>query len=1143
MRTLRCRVADEARAWGVALAVVLAIAGGTAPPALASTPAPAWTITSFSGPTNFTPGDSSGRDVYSITATNTGGAPTAGGPIVITDNVPSGVTFDPNGAFYGYDQSGSTQGGEGNTVNCEPGPPVTCTDLQDVHPLQPGESIFMFVPVDTAASLPATVTNNVTVAGGGAAPNAGSEVTPISTAPASFGFHAVEGANTASDGSSVTQAGSHPYQTTVAFRLNNSASPSGYEVPPAGNAKTLTTNLPAGFVVNPQVAGRCTETQLEQKPSACPLAAAVGTVAVTIGAGPFPTGQSSPLYNMVPAPGAPAEFAFDAGSLGDFVHLRGEVRTGRDYGLSASAHEILQYGNVLGASVTLWGNPSDPSHDPQRGQCVLAGGSCRVERTNKAFLTLPSACSNQLTTTISADSWQNPASYIFGEFQSHPPNQSPSAVTGCESLDFSPSIGVQPDTTSADTPAGLNVAIRVPQEGLTNPNGLAEANLKDAVVTLPAGMAVSPSAANGLGACSPEQIGLNNANPASCPDSSKLGTSEIVTPLLEHPLKGAVYLAQQGNNPFGSLLALYLVAEGSGALIKLAGHVEADPTTGRLTASFDQNPQLPFTELKLQLFGGPKAPLVTPPTCGTYETHSALTPWSGTAAVTLSDTFAVTSGCGGGFAPTFSAGTTNNQAGGFSPLAVTLSRQDGEQRLAGVQVKMPAGLLGVLKSVAQCPEPQASQGSCGPQSLIGHTTVAAGPGPDPFYVGGNVFLTGPYKGAPFGLSILVHAVAGPFDLGNVIVRAAINVDPHTAQITVTSDPLPTILSGIPLDLRTVNVTIDRPGFIFNPTNCAPAGVTGAITSTGGAIAPASTRFEAANCANLPFKPVFTASTGGSASKANGASLDVKVSSKGGPQPGGGEANIKSVKVDLPKQLPSRLTTLQKACLAATFETNPADCPKESDVGTAAAVTPVLAHPLSGPAYLVSHGGAAFPDLEIVLQGEGIVLILDGKTDIKKGVTSSTFKTVPDAPISSFALKLPTGKYSILGAYIAKGGYDLCGQTLAMPTAITGQNGAVVKQTTKITVTGCGPSVTITKVKVSGNSLLVTVKTSATGRVRLSGYGLVTKVVNSLKGGVHTITVALTNSGIAMRKHGQKAKVRVSLTVGKQAAAKTTSVKL
>lgn len=1037
------------------LAVVAALCVALTGPgiAAASTAAPAWTITSYAAPTNFAPGDLSGNNTYTLRVTNSGGAPTAPGPIVITDNVPPPLALHPEGTLYGYDQAGQTQGGEGNTVNCEAGSPVTCTDLQDVRPLQPGESIFIFLSVDVPAASAASVTNEATVTGGGAGSASAREATSLNPSPAPFGFHEFTSAITEADGMTATQAGTHPYQMTVNLDLNNIVTEGS--APPAGNAKDITASLPPGVVVNPQVTPKCTERQLEQAPSACPPASAVGTVQVTVGLNPFATGQTSALYNMVPSPGVPAEFAFDASGLGTFVHLRGEVRTGKDYGLSASASEILQYGNVLGASVTLWGNPSDPSHDPQRGRCILEGGSCPVEREDKALLTMPSACSGPLTTTISSDSWQDPGTFVTDEARSQDRLGDPVGVGGCERLDFSPSLSVQPDTTVADSPSGLSFDLRIPQEGLTNLSGLTEANLKDAVVTLPAGIAVSPSAANGLGACSPEQIGLNNANKPSCPDSAKLGTTEIVTPLLEHPMNGAVYLAEQANNPFGSLLALYLVAEGSGALIKLAGHVEADPATGQLNASFDQNPQLPFSELKVQLFGGPRAPLVTPGGCGTYTTASALTPWSGTPAATPSDTFAISSGCGGGFAPSFSAGTTNNQADGFSPLSVTLRRQDGEQRLSGVQVRLPAGLLGMLKSVAQCPEPQASQGACGPQSLIGHTTVAAGPGPDPFYVGGDVFLTGPYKGAPFGLSILVHALAGPFDLGNVIVRAAVSVEPHTAQITVTSDPLPRILQGIPLDLRTVNVTVDRPGFMFNPTNCAPLSVGATITSTSDASAGRSNSFEAANCANLPFKPVFSASTGARASKANGASLTVKVSSKGGPQPGGGEANIKSVKVDLPVQLPSRLTTLQKACVAATFEANPASCPKESDVGTATATTPVLAHPLVGRAYLVSHGGAAFPDLVIVLQGEGIRLDLVGNTQIKKGITSSTFKALPDAPISSFELNLPTGKFSALGAYLpARANYSFCGRTLQMPTTITGQNGAVIKQTTKIAVTGC-----------------------------------------------------------------------------------------
>jgi hypothetical protein len=357
-------------------------------------------------------------------------------------------------------------------------------------------------------------------------------------------------------------------------------------------------------------------------------------------------------------------------------------------------------------------------------------------------------------------------------------------------------------------------------------------------------------------------------------------------------------------------------------------------------------------------------------------------------------------------------------------------------------------LLGVLKSVPLCGEPQASQGACGQESLIGHTTVGAGVGPDPFFLGGQVFLTGPYKGAPFGLSIVVPAVAGPFNLGTVVVRAAINVDPTTTALTVSSDPLPSILQGIPLAIRTVNVTVDRPGFIFNPTDCEPLTLTGTLTSTQGASSAVSSRFQAANCAALAFNPVFSVSSSAKTSRANGAALDVKVS-----YPSGAQANIHSVAVTLPKQLPARLSTIQQACPEAVFNANPASCDEGSNIGVGTAVTPILKNPLTGPAYLVSHGGAAFPDIDVVLQGEGITLVLTGHVNISKaGITSASFFAVPDAPIGSFELNLPEGPHSGLSAV-----GSLCASPLTMPTTITGQNGAVITQTTKIKVTGCGPT--------------------------------------------------------------------------------------
>ncbi|MGH2903692.1 MAG: hypothetical protein ACRDK7_08940 [Solirubrobacteraceae bacterium] len=851
---------------------------------------------------------------------------------------------------------------------------------------------------------------------------------------------------------------------------------------------------------------KCTEVQLESdfdSGGGCPDSSAVGTVQVISGEFGPAQEQATPLYNMVAPRGWAADLGFDA-VAGIYVHLRGVVRTGGDYGLSATANDILQEGFISGFSATLWGNPSDPSHDAIRGHCFLTGRnegpSCAVTPSSTALLTLPTKCSGPLTTTIEAESWQEPNRFIPDSFVSHDSSGSQVGVTGCEKLDFSPSIIARPEPESAvaDSPSGLNFDLHVPQN--FDFNGLAEANLKDAVVTLPAGMTVNPSSANGLQACSSAQIDLNGSGPANCPDAAKIGSVEVETPLLDHPLPGSVYLAAQGDNPFNSLLAIYIALDDpvTGVVVKLAGHVEADPNTGQLTARFEGNngqllegePQLPFSDFKLKFFGGAKAPLVTPPGCGTYTTATRLEGWN-EAVATPGDSFSVTSGCGGGFAPSFSAGIVNNQAAGYSSFSTTFSRQDGEQRLGGLTLTLPPGLLGKLAGIPLCGEAQANAGTCSAASQIGTATAGAGAGSEPFYVpeagqpANPVYLTGPYKGAPFGLSIVTHALAGPFDLGNVIVRAAIGVDPHTAQITVTSNPLPTILQGIPLDLRTVNVTVDRPGFMFNPTNCTPGRVAGTITSTQGAAAGVSSPFQAANCANLPFKPSFTATTqGNGTTKGHGASLDVKIAY---PQPFTSYANIAKVDTQLPLALSSRLTTLQKACTEAQFAANPAGCPAGSFVGTATAVTPVLNVPLTGPAILVSHGGRAFPDLDIILQGEGVTIDLTGNTDIKGGITYSKFETVPDAPVSSFELNLPEKEDALLGAVknlcaptktvtvkekvdkrvhgklvrkhgkivkVTKRVHKTEPETLEMPTTMTAQNGAVLSENVKIAVTGC-----------------------------------------------------------------------------------------
>jgi hypothetical protein len=888
-----------------------------------------------------------------------------------------------------------------------------------------------------------------------------------------------------------TQAGGHPFEISTELQVNDHVNPTYGGPQPDEETRDVYSELPPGLVGNPVGLPQCTETQLLAATHAtksvageCPIDSQVGTIDLKTPWEPLLDTFHFQVFNMVPPSGRPAAFGFNVAGVP--IILTGNVRNGGDFGITVVSANIPVAFPIAGFKLTFWGVPGDPSHDAQRcsegfleknfenpaepASCRQAPGTPSgphsFSGSPKAFLTLPVSCTAPgvgFQTRFRVDSWLHPGVFAEKTLFNHlgpgyplaaaewGPQQ---ALTGCDRVPFNPRVSVQPTNHQADTPTGLNIDFSLPQDGLLDPAGTATADVEKTVVTLPAGMAVSPSAAGGLDACSPAEIALGSGHAAACPDASKLGSVEIDTPLLEDPLEGSVYLARQSDNPFGSLVALYLVAEGHGVVLKLAGRVDLNPVSGRLTATFDNSPQLPFTELKVSLKPGPRSPIVNPPACGSYTANAQLTPWSGNPPIEVSDTFQVTSGPDGGacpgapqaFAPGFSAGTTSNQAGGFSPFSLTFTRSDGEQQLGRVSLKMPLGLLGTLAGIPLCPEPQASQGTCDAASQIGAVTVGAGAGANPFYVhGGRVYLTGGYNGAPFGLSIVVPAVAGPFDLGTVVVRATISVDPHTAQLSISSDPLPTVLQGIPLDLRVVNVSVDRPGFIFNATSCDRMSLDGTLTGGAGGSEAVSSGYQVTNCGSLAFKPKFTVSTNGKTSRAGGASLDAKI-----VYPTGAEANIAKVKVDLPKQLPSRLTTLQKACTAAVFDANPANCPAASLVGSATASTPVLPVQLSGPVYFVSHGGEAFPSLIVVLQGYGVTVDLVGDTFISKaGITSSTFDTVPDVPISRFELKLPQGRNSALAA-----NGNLCTAKLVMPTLFVAHDGAQIKQSTRIVATGC-----------------------------------------------------------------------------------------
>jgi hypothetical protein len=664
-------------------------------------------------------------------------------------------------------------------------------------------------------------------------------------------------------------------------------------------------------------------------------------------------------------------------------------------------------------------------------------------------------------------------------------------VTGCNRLRFEAAMAAHPDTSVADSPAGLDVEVKVPQS--LEFAGLATPPLREAVVQLPAGVALNPASAQGLQGCSSAQIGLGGGGAPECPAASEIGTLELTTPLLEGTLHGSVFIASQDDNPAHATFALYLVVNDpeTGLVVKIPGWLSLDPQSGRITTHFENTPQFPFSDLKVHLKGGPRGVLATAESCGLYTATAALTPWSAPESgpdANPFDTFAFTSGCVSGFAPSFTAGSTIPQAGAFSPLVLSFSRSDTDQELSQVSVSLPPGLLGRIAGLQRCSDEQlagaealsgaaqAASPSCPAGSRIGTVTVGAGPGSTPLSVSGQAYLTGPYKGAPFGIAVVIPALAGPFDLGNVVVRSALSIDPSDGHVTVSSDPFPVMVrnSGVPVRLRQVNISIDRPGFTFNPTSCEPMTIAGTLASTGGLNVTDDARFQVGGCQSLPFKPALSASTQGHTSKLNGASLTVNVTQKPG------EANIHKVDLQLPVQLPSRLSTLQKACTDAQFNTNPAGCPAQARVGSASVSTPLLNNPLAGPAYLVSHGSAAFPDLEMVLQGEGVTIILDGKTTIKAGITYSKFETAPDAPISSFTAVFPQGPHSILAANVnlchlvhtstikqrvlihahGKSTYMLrrvkhtTSTPLKMPTVITGQNGATITQSTPIHVNSC-----------------------------------------------------------------------------------------
>jgi hypothetical protein len=1062
---------------------------GLALPVSASAATPVWSIESLATPTNFAPGDASGLDRYQVFVTNNGGEAMdpAQGPITITDTLPAGLEVKKVRLVF-VKQSGADIAkacevettGEVSTVTCE----VTEAVLPKAEPTKvyPGDGFALEIQVAVPADAAGALVNRVEVEGGGAAAASAHSENEASSDDPSPGFEAFHAELTDEDGLPATGADSHPYQYTTSFAVNLvPAPPSSITpfVPAGGDLKDIEVALPPGLAGNPTATPRCAPQDFNSfhnvvapiravfaAPNDCPPGSVVGMAVVQLLEGGL-LYLRVPIYNLVPPKGMPAQLGFQVLGAPNYINTR--LRSEGDYGITSYLRNVTEARRVTAARISIWGTPWEASHDPTRGECLETWDICPVEGMPRPFLRLPSSCENPQLSTMSFTTWaQPPASAIGSDEEAAPVN--------CAAPPFTPTIEAKPSTNVADSPSGLHVDVHLPQKANEDPAGLGEADLRDATVILPPGLAVNPSSADGLGACSLSEIGYQgikegkpsfSTEPANCPDAAKIGNVEIDAPAVDHPLPGAIYLAKQTENPFNSLLALYIAVNDpqTGVVIKLPGKVETNPVTGQITNVFEQNPQLPFEDLKVDLFQGARAPLRTPQTCGesasvpSFTTTTSLVPWTAPEGATAhpSDSFAMaTSPSGAPCAPTaaqlpnapsFEAGSQDPLAGAYSPFLLRLKREDGSQELKGLNISLPAGLTARLAGTAECSAAGAAlaqsrsnpgQGaleqaspSCPASSQLGTVTVGAGAGPTPFYATGKAYLAGPYKGAPLSMLIVTPAVAGPFDLGSVAVRAALNVDPESAKVTVVSDPIPTILQGIPLDVRSIAVKVDRPDFTLNPTSCSVKSLTAEAISVTGQVANLQNRFQVGGCSNLGFKPKLALKLKGGTKRGDHPALTATLTypSKGA------YSNIAKAQVALPHSEFLDTTHIKTICTRVQFAANA--CPKAAIYGFARAITPLLDKPLEGPVYLRSSSHP-LPDLVADLNGQ-IHVVLAGRVDSIHGGTRNSFEAVPDAPVTKFTLSLPAGKKGLL-----QNSTNICKGTHKATADFTAHNGKVLE---------------------------------------------------------------------------------------------------
>ncbi|HWO83743.1 MAG TPA: hypothetical protein VNM38_08140 [Solirubrobacterales bacterium] len=1006
--------------------------------------ASAWSLAVHHAPTNFPPG---GTGEYWFDVENTGGEDSVGSTVVRI-HLPNDLSRISAGSPADATVPWTCPGTTGDTE-------IVCTTSSSIARHSISRSLIVVVQV--AADTGGTGLLEATVEGGGAAGMAaGVEPTQISAAPAGFGIlpESFSLDFLRSDGiSRIREAGAHPGLVVMPLDLKTietAVAGGTSRTRPAAALRDLDVDLPPGFLGYPAAVGECTPAQLIS--SACPPASQVGRVdghLAFFGTADEPFRSFTlPLFNMSAPRGALADLVFE--SMNNPVHLKAFLDPSRNYALTIRSSNVNETVPATDLRITLWGVPADPVHDSERCGNFAFGstaGECSAGVPPQPFLTLPSTCGQEEAVTLrNYDSWEEPG--IFG-----PPLSALAAdsLTGCGERQLEPDLEVEADTLRTATPSGVEVRVEVPPN--EDPFGHATPPARSIAVRLPVGMGISPAAAPRLATCAPSQMQLRTDHPVSCPEASRIGAVSVVSPLLPQPLEGAIFLARQGDNPFGSLFGVYLVVHDSeerGVLVKIPGRLDLDRDDGRITALFEDLPQIPFESLRLAFAGGPRALLVSSSSCGTQAAEAAVSSYAQPDAVARSiDTYTLEEGSNGSpcpaasadrpFGPRMQAGTVDVRAGAYTQLALRFEREDREQELQTIRLDLPPGITADLTGVAICPDArigsiasgtaaaELATPACPPDSRLGTATATAGAGAEPISLPGRVYLAGPYRGAPFSLETVVPLKVGPFDLGSIGLRSAVHIDPRTARASVVSDPLPTVIEGVPLSLRALRLTLGRPRFIRNPTDCEETAMKGAFASAEGTKAEVSDRFQVGGCGRLGFKPSIAVRFLGHPRRGAHPRIRTVLRSRWG------DANLRRVALTLPPTMLLDSRGILDVCTRERFRWR--DCPVGSAVGHLSVRTPLLDRPLRGAVYLL-EGTGRLPALGAALDGD-VDLEITGRVDSFRGRLRTIFSRLPDAPWSKIVFELDGGKGGLL---VNTGG--VCAAANRVPATILAHSGRV-----------------------------------------------------------------------------------------------------